>query len=406
MLMGEAKNLFLGLALLPLPALADGLLAVDNPARNASTTGGYVNVEAFEANDRLTISQDGKVWLGDNSRNTNLGLLAARVEAGAQWDGYRLGMLHRAYAMAAANRDAADLVRQYNDNSGYDAGRTYRLDYRIRGFEADGLRLGKSFQANPGGNWRLDWGLAASWLRGRRLKLESAGGQVATSGSQSYTANVSMDSLDSRVDTSGSGTFNAPFGISPRLSGQGAALDLGTVLRRRDGLRLELAINDLGGRIVWKNLPEYAANYNTATKYYDARGYVHFNPLVTAQSCYRDFVQTLDPKLRLALGYPLGAFEVQAASSYSRGNWFPEVGIAYRFGSQWSLAADYDVRFKTAMISIRHQWFSLGVNGSRISGRSATSSGAGDTLASTTPFSPIAGVTTRCGLVQSGVASP
>jgi len=41
--------------------------------------------------------------------------------------------------------------------------------------------------------------------------------------------------------------------------------------------------------------------------------FVHFNPLLTAQSCYRDSSQTLDPKVRLAIGYPMGAFEVQAA---------------------------------------------------------------------------------------------
>ena len=185
------------------------------------------------------------------------------------------------------------------------------------------------------------------------------------------------------------------------MSGQGAALDLGLVMRRQDGLRLEAAINDLAGRMVWKNLPDYAANYNTATRYHDARGFVYFKPLVTAQSCYRELTQTLDPKVRLAIGYPMGAFEVQAAGSYTRGNWFPEVGVAYHAGTQGSLSVDYDLRFKTAMISVHHRWFRLGVNGSRIPSPSgsATSSGAGDALARTTPFSPVAGSTARCGLM-------
>ena len=408
--MGKAENLLIGLALLPLAASANGLLAVDNPARNGSATGVYVTVEAFEVNDRLTMRQDGKNWLSGRSPSggTSLGLIAARAEAGAQRDGYRLGVLYRGYAMVEANRDTADLVSQYSYNGGYDAGRAYQVDYRIKGFEADGLHLSKSFQTNVGGNWQLDWGIGASWLRGKRVKVETASGQITTFSTQNFDANVSLDSMDSKVDTSGGGKFNPPFGAHPSLSGEGAALDLGLVLRRQDGLRLEVAVNDLAGRMVWKNLPQYAANYNTDTKYYDARGYVNFNPLVTAQSCYRDFTQTLDSKVWLAIGYPIGAFEVQAASSYTRGNWFPEVGVAFHGGSQWSLSADYDFRFKTTMISVRHRSFNLGVNSSRLPGKpgSATASGAGDTLARATPFSPDAGATARCGLMRPGDVRP
>jgi hypothetical protein len=402
-------RLLVALALLPCAAAAEGLLAVDNPARNAGAAGGYASLEVFQASDRLSMRGDGKSWLSDSSPRggTNRGLLAARVEAGAQRDGYRLGVLYRADAMAQANRDTADLVRQYNYNTGYDPGRTYQVDYRIRGFEADGLRLSKSFQGHSGGTWQLDWGVGASWLHGKRVKVETASGQVRTLSTQNFDANVSLDSMDSKVDTSGGGRFNPPFGAHPSLSGQGAALDLGAVWRRQDGLRLEAAVNDLAGRMVWKNLPDYAANYNTATSYYDSLGYVHFNPLLAAQSCYRDFTQTLDPKLRLAVGYPLGAFEMRAAGSYTRGSWFPELGLAYHAGSRWSVSADYDLRFKTVMISLRHPLFQLGVNGSRIPGASgsATSAGAGESLARTAPFSQVAGSTARCGLAQSGRSS-
>jgi len=410
----------LGVALIPLAVQAEGLLAVDNPARNGAATGAYAGVEIYQANDGLSIRQDGKSWLSGHARSSgkSLAVLSARAEAGVQWDGFRVGALYRAEAMVRTNRDAADLVRQYSEGSGYDPGRVYHLDYRISGFEADGLRVSKTLQTRLGADWQLDWGMAASWLHGRRVKLETAGGQATAVSTQAYSArpydaDVSLDSMDSRVDTSGGGRFNPPFGEQPGISGQGAALDLGLILRRADGLRLELAVNDLAGRMVWKNLPEYAANYNTATRFYDSRGYVNFRPLIASQSCYRDLVQTLEPKLRLAAGYPAGtvaggALDFLVAVTHAHGSWFPEVGIAFHQASQWGVSVSYDLRFRTTMIALRYRDLHIGVNSSRIpsSSSSATQSGAGDTLAGATPFSPVAGASARCGLAPAGPAGP
>lgn len=393
----------LGLALFPLVAVADGLLAVDNPAMNGTEIGGYVRIEAFEA--------DGLAGTGPYDRDrqgpysppggTTLSLVAARAETGAQLNGYRVGLLYRAEALLETNRDTFDLVSQYKNAKELDARRTYQIDYRIKGFEAVGARIAKSFHTEPIGDWHVDWGLGVSWLRGLRARVETASGQVATINAKDFNANATLDSMDSKVDISGGGKFNPPFGAHPTLSGQGGAIDLGVVVQRLDGLRLAISVNDLYGRMAWKNLPDYAAKYNTDTKYYDANGYVHFNPLLKAQSCYRDFTQTLDPKFRLAFVYPLGAFEVQASSSYTRGYWFPEVGVAYRFTPQWAMNADYDIRFRTVSISIRHQWLYFGANGSHNLGKPSGGifSGSGDALASTTPIGPVAGSSPRCGLI-------
>lgn len=355
--------LALGLGVCSPFAGADGLFAVDNPAKNGSGTEIYANAEAFEGNDQLAMRQYGKDWQGNYSPRDgrNIGLLAARSEAGAQWNGYRLGVLYRAEALVQANRDTSDLIRQYKNSSGYDTGRTYRIDAKIKGFEADGIRLGKSFQINPAKNWQLDLGVGASWLRGKRVRMDTASGQVATLDAKDIHADATWDLIDSAMNTSGAGKFNPPYGAHPSWSGQGFALDFGVVAQRSDGLKLEAAVNDLAGRMAWKNLPEYTIDYNTATKLHDASGYVHFNPLATAQSSYRDLTQTLDPKLWLAMSYPIGAFEVQAAASYTRSYWFPEASVAYQIDPQWRVKADYDIRFNMVGISLHHRWLYLGL---------------------------------------------
>lgn len=342
---------------------ADGLLAVDNPANNGLIRGAYADVQAFEANDSIAMRQYGDDWQGDYSPRggDNLGLLFVRAETGAQWNGFRLGALYRAEALVHANRDATDLVWQYKNSSGYDVGRTYQINYRIEGFEANGARLSKSFQTDLANNWNMSWGAGVSLLNGKRIKVETMTGQVISLSSTDFNANVTQNSTDSDIDTSGAGKFNPPFGARPDVSGQGYALDLGVILRREDGLRLEAAVNDLAGSINWKNLPNYAANYNTATKYYDANGLVNFNATATAQSSYLSLTQKLDPKLWLAAAYPVAGLEVQLATSYTQGEWFPELGLAYAVSPQWRISTSYDTRFGTLQIAVRNPWlyFSL-----------------------------------------------
>lgn len=86
-------------------------------------------------------------WQGTYSprTRTNIGLLAARSEAGVQWAGYRVGALYRVEALVQANRDASDLVQQYSTRSGYATGQTYAIDYQIKGFESAGGHVSKSF---------------------------------------------------------------------------------------------------------------------------------------------------------------------------------------------------------------------------------------------------------------------
>ena len=349
---------------IPILGHAEGLLAVDNPAKNDQGNKIYASIEAFEGNDQIAMRQYGGDWQGNYSpRNgSNIGLLSARTETGVQWQGYRMGILYRAEALVEANRDTSDLAKQYNSSSGYDVGRTYQLDYKIKGFEADGARLSKSFQLNQGGAWQMDVGAGLSYLRGKRIKLETASGQVVTINSKDFNAGVNLNDTDSQVNVTDLAKFNAPFGRMAAPSGEGYALDAGMVIRHAEsGVSIELAVADLAGKINWENLPSNVTDYSTASKYYDSNGYVQFNPAATRASSYHNLSQTLDPKLWLAVNYPAGDFEWQGAASYTQGYWFPQVGVKYRINSQWAVKTDYDFRFNTIGLLLQHQWFYFGL---------------------------------------------
>ena len=361
----KPKNILtLALSVLPLLSLAEGLLSVDNPAKNTLEYKAYASLEAFAGNDQVAMRQYSTQWQGTYSprSDTNIGLLSARTESGVQWDRFRVSILYRAEGLVQANRDSSDLVQQFNNRRGYDLGRSYLIDAQIKGFEATGARLSKSLAFNPGSQWALDVGLGMSYLHGKSLKLQTATGQAITLNAKDFDASVTTNDTDSSINIHDLAYFNAPYGRLTSPSGQGYALDAGLVLRHKDnGFSAELAVADLAGRINWTNVPSNVTDYKTATKYYDTDGFVNFNPAATRISSYQNVSQSLDPKVWLALNYAFDQFELQGAGSYTAGFWFPQAGIRYRPNAKWALSADYDLRFHTVGLSMQYQWLHLGL---------------------------------------------
>jgi hypothetical protein len=347
---------------LPLLAQAEGLLAIDNPASHGSANKAYAQFEAFAGNDQVAMREYGGDWNGSYTPRSgvNLGLAVLRAESGVQWSGYRLGALWRGEALVQANRDTSDLVQQYKTSAGYTPSRTYALDYQLKGFEADGARLSKSFHTEGFGVWRADWGLGLSYLRGQRITLNAVNGAVVTLNTKDFNATAQQAVSDNQINTADLGSFNAPYGRQASVSGSGYAVDVGMALKHpANGARVELAVADLLGAIDWRNLPTNVSRYTTATKYYDANGYLNIYPAFTRASTYQNLQQVLDPKWLASLSYPLGAMELSGLASYTQGYWFPQVGVGYALRDTWHVKVDYDLRFGTVGLSLTHPWFAV-----------------------------------------------
>ena len=343
-------------------ARADGLLLLDNPANIGDETGAYAVAEGFQSSDSVPIRQFITDWQGAYTPRSgnNIGIMTARAEAGVQWNGFRLGALYRAQALVETNRDTTDLVRQYNTNSGYDNGRSYAIDYKLAGFAARGLRLSKSLHFDAGNDWQLHGGLAGALLTGTQLKMESASGQAVALNAKDFSADTVLNSRNSALDTSDSSLFNS-FVQPQSFGGEGYSLDAGLVMRRSDGLQVEVAVNDLAGQMDWKGVPQRVTNYNTATKSYDSAGYVHFNPSATAVNNYTRFTQVLDPKVWMAVSYPVGRFEIQVGTSYITDIWLPEANLAFPLSEKWRVKTGYDLRFGSVSLTLQHPWFEFSI---------------------------------------------
>lgn len=345
-------------------AMGQALLGAYNPADIGDTPATlYAEGQVFAASDWMDVQGLVNGWTGTyrphNERRA--GLVYGHMEAGVQWRTWRLGLLYRGEAFASASPDTADLFDQYARSSGYTPGRSYALDYRLKGFSARGVRLSHSLALGKTGAWAWRAGWALSGLQGVQAKMEDAAGQAVTISAQDFNANLVQTTHDSATDTSGNGSFNPPFGAHPALSGQGFSTDFALAMEDDSGTRLEWAVFDAVGAIEWRNLPKYRANYNTATKIYDADGYVHFNPTATAVSSYDKVVQPLEPKWRLGASKQWGAWRVGARVEHAGGLTLPQWDLSYLGASGWKASLGWESRFNSWGLAWEWRWLRAGL---------------------------------------------
>jgi hypothetical protein len=341
---------------------AEGLLNIDNPARNGSTAISYAHLEAFEGNDQISMRQYGDGWQGNYSprRGTNLALQSVNTEAGFQSNGYRLGAKYRGFALVESNRDSSDLVRQFTLTNGYDNGRAYIIDYKLRGFEAGGARLSKSFQSPPLGGWQIKWGVGGSALHAKSIKVSNASGNVTTVNTKDFNAAINLTTTTSQIDQTNLTYFNAPFGHTFTPSGELYAVDFGLVLtQEHSSIEFEFAVNDAYGQMNWRNLPRNTETFNSDNKFYDNNGFVQFNPTSSRISEFINPIQQLDPKIWVALTYPFGKWRIRGAASSVNGYWFPEMQAAFSLNKTLAISGNLDFHFKTIGLSIKHEVFEI-----------------------------------------------
>ena len=352
---------------LSLPVLADELLSAENPANAGTARAAYAQGQAFFANDIVPLSQANKDWSqGYHPREgKNLALISTRIETGVQWQGFRLGYISRNEWMVTANRDSLDIVRADRQNASYDSGRNYVLDYRLRGFAADGARLTKSFSNQLGSNWTLAWGAAASVLRGRRVRSEDITGGATVTGGRNFTADVDWTRDYSHTDTAAE-AYAAAF-LDGNPTGQGYSADLGISLRRQDGLRIEWIATDAFGRMNWRDIPEKTLSGSNLPG----------AALPGGHKWRVELTQSLPVKNALSLTIPTSVGEVELADTYFQGVHLPRIGLNKRFNANWAARLDYDVRFSTVGLGLSYRWLQMSLRSDSFSLNHARAFGIG-----------------------------
>ena len=349
------------LLLLSCTANAD-LLGLSNPADMAGKQGTsvYTDVHYFAGDDYIAVNQFSDNWNGSfTPRNgTNLALLNARVEAGASYDSWRVAALFRDEILIESNRDLTEMMYYNKQHLTVPAGQSYNINLQVEGFMANGIRLDKGFDLPQIKGIELSAGAGISLLRGNSVRVGQVNGTAAST-ITGYNYNATVEENYSKASY-------------PNLSdatpiGQGYALDVGAKAILANGVRLDVAANDLLGEMKWDNLPYINDTANSATLVRDPSGNISYNPIISGVDYRRSFTQKLDTKLHAQLTYPTSKIDYLAGTDWVKGNWLPQVGLVYHLNPSWKTTLDYDLRFSSVGLGIEHKWFYLNLRSDSVS---------------------------------------
>lgn len=362
-------------------AESQGMLLVDNPARPAAKSEAVAIFGAIvEANDMVPVGRfDDDLWPSDyrTRAGDNLAVGNLRVAIETSRGDWTIGYFYRQDWLLRASRDSVDA--RYLDKSEQltSLSRNFDLDYSIRGFAADGLRLALSREMSNQVAGKFRWGVAASLLRGQDVRLEQAKGSlVSQSGSGALLGNRQLINTHLQA-VAASSSFSAftPAQVLNVSDGWGYALDLGLSWDFQNGASLALAVNDLFGRIKWDRVPFIEQNING--QFVGNTFSSGANAIVSGVNRYDALSFELDPKLRVEAAYPYRGFNLRASVDAVEGYWFPQLGASYRVAGEWQLGIEYETRFGSAELRLRHPNYyfalrtqDLSLNDSRVLGLS------------------------------------
>ncbi|MBV2262000.1 MAG: hypothetical protein KUL79_00405 [Thauera sp.] len=211
----------------------------------------------------------------------------------------------------------------------------------------------------------LSGSVALNLLKGDRLRVERVVGQVEV---EDGTADIHgvrtllYDGLDyeSPTDPNPGRSDFRPATRRDGDAGYGYALAFALRWQASPELRVDLAVDDLFGRLSWNNVPLLTQRVdvdgiNEAQRPTRPGGMASFNNT----SRYPDVDPDLDPRMRLAATWTRDALVLGASLSVCRDLVLPEFSAGWRFAEEGIIALSYETRFDSIGIGVRYGPFQL-----------------------------------------------
>lgn len=340
------------LALSAATVSASNLLALSNPALIAEERGIYFSGASFIGNDfapvrevRANLKED---YAPRDGRN--LALIAARVESGLDWQGFRIGALYRLEWLGAVQRETLDLYRADRLLFAHPIGVITPIDFRLDGFEIRGLQLGKAQRFSMDRGWTIKLGVSGSLLQGQKIRKEQWSGNALAKAARSLSFSGNAMRTWAVSDSDDIANSFVPAYRSGDPGGRGYSLDLGMHVEREDGAFIEWTVADAISRMHWTSIPQIT---------YSGSG-VYDGALPEGKRWRINFDERMPVKQALLLSLPVRTVHVEFSDSVMRGNHFPTIGLRKEYSSDLSARLDYDFRFGTVGVGLAYRAFHIG----------------------------------------------
>ena len=254
----------------------------------------YATLQSLSYSEPIAISSMLDQW-SPPFKGGNTALTYDKAEVGISGQGWQLGVLTRYDYLMTFTDQTAELYFLTKNHLPLATGKTYPLRIDVRNQFSRGLRLGFQRQMTSS----LHAGAAISYLQGISLTEGSIQGSALVTANNDYDFHFNTNYVYSR-DVLFGRDVQAP-------QGNGYSLDVKLDWQVNKRLAGQLTVVDLLGKLYWNNAPYTTATASSATKTYDADGYVRYNPAISGFESNKDFVQTLPRKIFVATQYQWNA---------------------------------------------------------------------------------------------------
>lgn len=311
--------------------------------------------DLFLANDAFSLRDlfdelDGEL-ISKEGENKGLGILRFDIGVSDPIWGY-IGYTYREEISLRASQNTVELIYNATNDLDLENAKVYDLDLKINAFEVHGILFAKSLGLYKKNTLNFNIGVGIELLYGKKMQDGYIKGSAQAVSKKDYNFNATSDYrythnylYDLDVDNS------KAYGYTTHIS---ASLEYETV-------SLLVVVNDLFGKLHWKNLPSSTINLSSNNKSYDSNGYVNYRPLISGRELTSNYVQTIMRKYSLEGTYNFKDSLVSIGLEHIYGLDIPYITYKKMLTNHLNLNLNYETRFGSFATKINYKNYTFGI---------------------------------------------
>ncbi len=332
-----------------------------NPARlSESADGAFLETNSFAADNALPLQAIFcDQWDGPfNPKGTNRLDTFWKVDSGLIYRGWRFSGFYRGELYLKTNQDTLQILHTINLKQNLAVGKEFAIDLQTTGFSAGGFEIAKGIKLNNIING-LSIGFTARYLSGEKIQEGTIKGELTPTGPKSYDFALLIDYIyDKNLLYTRRDTITG--------SGNGYSFDLGLLYAFGQTWEAEVLLRDIGGRILWKDIPYTTAEAISNVIEYDDDGYQIYRPTICGYESYKDFTQKIPMKTDIIFSYRKGPFTLIPLVNFMKSRPLYWMNLYYTAANGLSFYTGYNINYRAFSLGASYKKVLLGISASSI----------------------------------------
>ena len=314
----------------------------------------YVNANLFLTNDPFTLKDLFDKLETDtphikNGQNIALGDARADIGYTNKKYGY-IGYAYREEVFITTNEESMELLYLATNKKELPLDKQFALYLAIKGFITHSVTYANSFDLYHSNGYVINVGFGIEALQGKDMQDGSVSGNATANSEKDYSFNA-VASYDY--------TYNYLYDLDiEKASAYGYSFHLSLYIKK-DNVSLLFLVNDIFGKLYWKNLPHSDVKISSHNKAYDSDGYVKYKATASGYEGYKDYIQILEAKYRLQLAYQYKKYLFKLGSDAIYGIYMPYLESDYKMTTDFSFGLGYETRFHSLTFKSKYKNFAF-----------------------------------------------